>query len=116
MWFRPPVSPASEASAGFEKHEGLLHRGHTGKCPTPWCKASKPHALHVAQELHWCSQPVHTSFPTPAGCQPSKTIENGFYLVLLFPGCGQAGHGEEPRSLAAALPTIASACRNALIE
>lgn len=91
---------------------------------------SSPLVLHVALARSGHRRPV--GVPRPAWhllslCLPAvkraktwKAVlkgKYGFYGVLPFPGgCRQAGHGEEARSLATALPIIASACHNTLIE
>lgn len=97
MWLRPHVSPASETSVGFEECKGLLHRGRTGKRPTPWCKASKQPpraACGTAGSGHRSTGDLlvfltllGTSFPTPACCQRSKNMENGTKGQVWFLPC-----------------------------
>lgn len=86
--------------------------------------------LHVVLARSGQRRPVGVPWPAwhlLSLCLPAikrakmwKTVlkgKYGFYGVLPFPGgCGQAGQGEEARSLATALPIIASACHNTLIE
>jgi len=94
---RPDVSPASETAAGFEEHKGLLHRGRTGKHPTPWCKSPKqpPRAARgMAASDHGSIGDLlvfltllGTSFPMPACYQPSKTMENSTKGQILFLHC-----------------------------